>query len=222
MASGLAVERRWGEGRSALPLRWVSASRRTASGGARPFNFSAHIARLCADVVARCPALAHIDPGGLLHTYTPAKPGSRGGLLARVTPLRFADGTLYRRHRGRTYQVQRYFVNGREVLYVVTYCLPRFLDQPFEEKLITVFHELFHISPQFDGDLRRFGGRCQFHSGSKKGYDRHMAELVREYLIDHPQPELFAFLHRSAAQLWAEHGGVYAVKVPRPKMVLVG
>ena len=30
-----------------------------------------------------------------------------------------------------------------------------FLDQTFEEKLVTVFHELYHISPAFDGDLRR-------------------------------------------------------------------
>lgn len=220
MRTGLAAERRWGEGRSALPLRWVASARRQRLPEARPFNFSAHIGSLCADIAARCPTLAHIDPNALLYSFTPGKPG-KTGLLARVSPLRFAGGTLYRRHRGRTYQVQRYFVNGREVLYVVAFCLPRFLDQPFEEKLVTVFHELYHIGPAFDGDLRRFDGRYQFHTGSKKGYDRHMAELVRVYLENHPRPEVFAFLHRTAAQLWAEHGGVYAVKVPRPKMVLV-
>lgn len=220
MQMGLAAERRWGEGRSALPLRWVASTRRQRLPETRPFNFSAHIGALCADIAARCCTFAHLDPNALLYSFTPGKPG-KTGLLARVSPLRFANGTLYRRHRGRTYQVQRYFVNGREVLYVVAFCLPRFLDQPFEEKLITVFHELYHIGPRFDGDLRRFEGRCQFHTGSKKGYDRHMAELVRVYLQDHPRPEVFAFLHRTAAQLWAEHGGVYAVKVPRPKMVAI-
>jgi len=220
MSIGLAAERRWGEGRAGLPLRWVTSARRERRPEVRPFNFSAHMAALCADVVARCPTFTHINPHALLYSFTPGKPGKHG-LLARVSPLRFAGGTLYRRHRGRTYQVQRYFVNGREVLYVVAFCLPRFLDQPFEEKLITVFHELYHISPAFDGDLRRFDGRCQFHTGSKKKYDAHMGELVRVYLADHPRPEVFAFLHRTAAQLWAEHGGVYAVKVPRPKMVAV-
>jgi hypothetical protein len=220
MTNGLSAERRWGEGRSALPLRWVAPARRERLPGTRPFNFSAHMAALCADVAARCPTLAHIDPTALLYSFTPGKPG-KSGLLARVSPLRFAGGTLYRRHRGRTYQVQRYFVNGREVLYVVAFCLPRFLDLPFDEKLVTVFHELFHIGPRFDGDLRRFDGRCQFHTGSKKKYDAHMGELVRAYLADHPRPEVFAFLYRTAAQLWADHGGVYAVKVPRPKMVAV-
>jgi hypothetical protein len=220
MTLGLAAERRWGEGRSALPLRWVAPARPPRTTGTRPFNFSAHMAALCADVVARCPALAHINPAALLYSFTPGKPG-KTGLLARVSPLRFAGGTLYRRHRGRVFQVQRYFVNGREVLYVVAFCLPRFLDLPFVEKLVTVFHELYHISPAFDGDLRRFDGRCQFHTGSKKAYDAHMGELVRAYLDDHPRPEVFAFLYHTAAQLWAEHGGVYAVKVPRPKMVAV-
>lgn len=220
MRTGLATERRWGEGRCALPLRWVASARRERLPNTRPFNFSAHIGALCADIAARCPTFAHIDPNALLYSFTPARPG-KNGLLARVSPLRFTDGTLYRRHRGRTYQVQRYFVNGREVLYVVAFCLPRFLDLPFEEKLVTVFHELYHISPRFDGDLRRFDGRCQFHTGSKKGYDRHMAELVRVYLQEHPRPEVCGFLYRTAAQLWAEYGGVYAVKVPRPKMVAV-
>ncbi|MCU0703366.1 MAG: hypothetical protein MUF18_05180 [Fimbriiglobus sp.] len=216
----VAPERRWGEGRAGLPLRWVMTARREERPEVRPFNFSAHMAALCADVATRCPALAHIDSNALLYSFTPGKPG-RTGLLARVSPLRFAGGMLYRRHRGRVYQVQRYFVNGREVLYVVAFCLPRFLDQPFDEKLVTVFHELYHISPAFNGDLRRFDGRCQFHTGSKKNYDAHMGQLVRAYLENHPRPEVFAFLYRTAAQLWAEHGGVYAVKVPRPKMVAV-
>src|SRR5206468_1851711 len=81
------------------------------------------------------------------------------GLQARVTPLRFAHGALVRRRRGVSFQVQRYFVDGAEMLYLVTFCLPRFLDQTFDDKFITLFHELFHISPAFDGDLRRHGGR---------------------------------------------------------------
>lgn len=221
MGIGVAGERHWGADRSALPLRWVMPAGRERRPDVRPFNFSAHMATLCADIAARCPTFAHIDPQALLYSFTPAKPGKHG-LLARVSPMRFAGGTLYRRHRGRVYQVQRYLVNGREVMYVVAFCLPRFLDLPFDEKLVTVFHELYHIGPSFDGDLRRFDGRCQFHSGSKKNYDRHMGELVRAYLENHPRPEVFAFLYRTAAQLWAEWGGVYAVKVPRPKMVLVG
>jgi len=42
--------------------------------------------------------------------------------------MRFRGGQLVRGHRGISYQVQRYFVDGEEILYVMTFCLPRFLE----------------------------------------------------------------------------------------------
>jgi hypothetical protein len=178
--------------------------------------------RLGADVIARCPVFAHIDPAAVLFTFTGSRARGRHGLLARVCPLRFRDGGLYRLHHGRVFQVQRYFVNGAEQMYVVTFCLPRFLDLPFDEKLVTVFHEFYHVGPRFDGDLRRHDGRCEYHTASQRKYDEHMARLVRDYLAHHPDPAVFAFLHRTFAQLWADYGGVYGLKIPRPKMVPVG
>ncbi len=64
--------------------------------------------------------------------------------------------------RGRYYQVQRYFVDGHEMLYVMAFCMPRFLDQSFEDKLITLFHELYHINPRFDGDLHDWTAATRF------------------------------------------------------------
>ena len=49
------------------------------------------------------------------------------------------------------------------MLYVMTFCLPRFLEQSFDDKFVTIFHELFHIGPSFDGDFRRHSGRCAFY-----------------------------------------------------------
>ncbi len=158
----------------------------------------------------------------VLVTFTPSRNRSRYGLQARVTPLRFRDGRLVRRHGAVEYQVQRFFVNGREMLYILTFCLPRFLDQSFEEKLVTVFHELYHISPAFDGDLRRHPGRYAVHSHSKDRYDSHMAELVKEYLADHPEPSVFSFLRAGYRELWDRHGGIVGVVVPRPKLLPVG
>jgi hypothetical protein len=219
------LERRWGDGARPLPRRWVfpdgTVRRVSVNGHAAPLDFTARIEQLCADVAARCPDLSHIDTSAVLFTVTPARNRSAYGLQARVTPMRFRDGSLTRRYRGTTYRVQRYFVGGREVLYLVTFCLPRFLDQPFEEKLVTVFHELYHVNPAFDGDLRRHGGRYAVHSRSKKDYDDRMAELVRSYLADHPNPGELGFLRSRASQLWRDHGGIVGVTVPRPKMVPV-
>jgi hypothetical protein len=185
----------------------------------QPFDFCAAIRRLCADVVRHCRDLAHIDVSRLLFGITQARSGRRHGLQARVTPLRFRHGHLRRRRHGTCYQVQRYFVDGREMLYLVTFCLPRFLDQGLDDKFVTLFHELYHISPAFEGDLRRHEGRCAIHSHSKRAYDAHMADLARAYLSNGADANLHAFLRLNFAQLRHRHGSVVGVVVPRPRLL---
>ena len=185
----------------------------------RPFDFCGAIGRLCADIAKRCPELAHIDVPRLLIGMTQARGGQRHGLQARVTPLRCRDGHLIRRHDDIDYRVQRYFVDGREMLYLLTFCLPRFLDQDFDDKFITLFHELYHISPAFEGDLRRLGGRCALHSPRKRDYDIRMAGLARAYLSGGADPALHSCLRMDFAQLKHRHGSVQGVIVPRPRLL---
>lgn len=187
----------------------------------QPFDFCAHVRNLCLDVVRRCPELAHIDPTRLLFAVTQARNGETHGLQARVTPLRFPGGRLARQRRGVIFQVQRYVHGEVEFLYLVTFCLPRFLNQDFEDKLITLFHELYHISPEFDGDLRRHEGRYSLHTHSQRAYDQQMAGLAREYLDRKPDPNLLAFLRLNFWQLERRHGSVVGVVVPRPKIIPV-
>jgi hypothetical protein len=224
----------WNGADRPLPLRTIAGPRRARATGleappwlrtgaaGEPFDFCRHVRRLCADIVARCAELWHIDVSRLLFAVTQARSGRRHGLQARITPLRFRDGALLRRRRGVTYQVQRYYVDGHEVLYLLTFCLPRFLDQDFDDKFITLFHELYHIGPAFDGDLRRHAGRCSVHSRSQRQYDKHMASLAREYLASRPDPGLHEFLRLDFAQLQQRHHQVMGVVVPRPKLIPVG
>jgi hypothetical protein len=187
----------------------------------QPFDFCASVRRLCADIAARCRELSHIDTTRLLFGVTQARSGRRHGLQARVTPLRFRAGELRRRRQGVCYQVQRYVVDGQDMLYLVTFCLPRFLDQSFDDKFITLFHELYHISPAFEGDLRCLDGRCALHSHSQREYDAHMADLARTYLAGKPDPVLHAFLRLEFAQLEHRHGSVVGIMVPRPRLLPV-
>jgi hypothetical protein len=230
----LPLELRWSAADNPLPLRWVRWPARTrrqtvgleappwlATGPAdQPFDFSGHVRELCADIVRHCDELKHIDVSRLLFGMTQARSGQRHGLQARVTPMRFRHGRLTRKRReGGFYQVQRYFVEGREMLYLVTFCLPRFLDQDFDDKFITLFHELYHISPNFDGDLRRHEGRCALHTHSKRLYDAHMAHLARAYLSNGAKRSVHAFLRLNFAQLQHRHGAVGGVVVPRPRLL---
>jgi hypothetical protein len=226
---------RWDESANPLPVRAVRPPARThvrplgleappwlnTGAPGQPFDFCGHIRRLCADVVARCDKLAHVDVSRLLFGMTQARSQRRRGLQARITPLRFRDGALVRQRHGVAYQVQRYVVGKREMLYLVTFYLPRFLDQDFDDKFITLFHELYHICPAFNGDLRRHDGRCDLHSRSKHAYDRHMASLARAYLANGADPALHAFLRLNFAQLQHRHGSVCGVVVPRPKLIPV-
>ena len=186
-----------------------------------PFNFVAAMARLTDDIAQRLPHFAHIDISRILFGYTAARSPKLHGLQARVTPLRFRGGALVRQHRGVRYQVQRFLYEEREMLYLVSFCLPRFLDRDFDDKMVTLFHELQHISPAFDGDLRRHGGRYDIHTGSQKEYDAQMARLAREYLNTRPDPRRSDFLRLNFAQLRRRHGEVIAVKLPRPMLVPV-
>src|SRR5437763_1603805 len=95
---------------------------------ARPFDFTAALHDLCEDIVRLSPPLAHVDLSRVLLSIIRARNGRRHGLQARVTPLRFRDGALVSRHHGTAYQVQRMFVDGREMLYLVGFVLPRFLN----------------------------------------------------------------------------------------------
>jgi hypothetical protein len=232
-AEALPLVLSWKRGEKPLPMRpvRVPARSRSRSVGAeappwhesgphdRPFDFCGHVRRLCEDITRRCPELAHIDVSRLLFGMTQARSSRRHGLQARVTPLRFDAGRLTRRRRGVAYQVQRYLVDDCDMLYLVTFCLPRFLDQEFDDKFVTLFHELYHISPDFDGDLRRHHGRYDLHSHSKKDYDKYMAELARAYLAAKPDAALHGFLRLNFAQLQHRHGSVAAVVVPRPKVI---
>lgn len=233
--SPLTLVQSWDDGAQPLPLRVIRIPSRRPEHPFdqaappwvhtgpmdRPFDFCTRVRQLCADIVARCESLSHVDVSRLLFAVTQARSSRAHGLQARVTPLRFHNGNLIRRRRGVAYQVQRYFVGGREMLYLVTFCLPRFLDQDFDDKFITLFHELYHISPEFDGDLRRHPGRYAVHSRSKLGYDAHMAHLARAYLADGADTSLHGFLRLRFAQLQDRHGSVVGIVVPKPKLIPV-
>jgi hypothetical protein len=186
-----------------------------------PFDFSAHMQRLCAAIVAQCEVFHHITIDRILFAVSQARKQRTHGLQAKVTPMRFREGQHIRERRGRLYQVQRYAVGGVDLLYLMSFCLPRFLDQSFDQKFVTIFHELYHIAPEFNGDLRRHGGRCHIHTHSKKGYDSQMEGLVREYLHNGADPTLHAFLRLNFQQLEMRHGHVYGLSIPTPKLVPV-
>jgi predicted metallopeptidase len=176
---------------------------------------------LCEDICRRHPEFRHIDMQRIVVTYAQTRSPVEWGMQARLTPMRFEGGSLTTRRAGQTWTVQRLFHEGREMLYILTFYLPRFLNMPFGEKLVTVFHELYHVGPVFDGDMRRFDGKCYMHTGSQAEYDRQMAVFAQQYLRQRPAKRLLAFLEHDFGELQKRYGTVIGLRVGIPKLIPV-
>lgn len=185
------------------------------------FDFTSAMAWLCEDIARHTPELAHIEMSQVAVTFAQARRRTRYGLQAKVTPMRFEEGALTTSRYGEVWTVKRLYREEQEILYMLTFYLPRFLEQTFHEKMVTIFHELYHISPQFNGDIRRFSGRCHVHTRSEREYDHHMAQLARRYLAATTQRDLHQFLRYRFRTLVRRHGRIGGLQLPVPKLILV-
>jgi hypothetical protein len=186
-------------------------------------NLTCELERLIGDITDRTPELQHILPERLLVCVSSGRP-SAGGSLAKIHPLRFAGGeksvTTKRGRRRVVCTMPTITHQGEEILYVIYFLVPRFLELPFREKLITVFHELYHISPACDGDIRRFPGRNYAHGSSTKSYNALMGNLVDSYLERLPENSRLGFLEGNLASLRARHSAIVARRLQAPRISL--
>jgi len=187
----------------------------------RSFDFSAAMSELCRDIARRLPAFSHIGMDQVAVAFAQTRRRVSYGLQAKLTPMRFEDGALTMQRNGRTWTVQRLSHHNREILYILTFYLPRFLNHTFREKMVTVFHELYHISPQFNGDIRRLDGHYYVHSHSQKEYDRRMARFVDTYLETNPPTDVYSFLRLKFSTLQSRYGQVVGLQIPVPKLIPV-
>lgn len=182
-------------------------------------DFTAHARALCEDIARRLAELAHVDMRFVAVRSCQTRRAGLDGVHATLTPLRFEGGAPERVRRGRRWKVQRIVdPAGREMLYLLSFYLPRFLNQPLEEKLATVCHELWHISPEFNGDIRRHPGRCYAHGRSEREFHAISQALSQRWLALHPPAELYEFLRYDFRELEARHGTIYGLRIATPKV----
>ncbi|TWT36755.1 hypothetical protein KOR34_16950 [Posidoniimonas corsicana] len=186
-----------------------------------PLDLTNAVRLLTRDMTKRVAELAHIDTERVAFGFCQTRKAVSHGVQASLTPLRFEGGAKTKRMRGRLYGCQRLEDgSGRDYLYLLNLYVPRLLDQPFEEKLTTIVHELWHISPAFDGDLRRHEGRCYVHGRSQREFDELSASIARAWLAQDPPRGLYSFLEHSFRELSDLHNGVRGQRFPTPKLVL--
>ncbi len=188
----------------------------------RSFDYTAAISKVCEDICFRVPELGHIDMSRVAISFSQTKHSAPFGVFATTTPLRFKFGETRMHMKGKDWMVQRCVRNdGVEYLYILYFYVPRFIELKLSDKLETIVHELYHVSPEFNGDLRRFQGRCFAHGSSQKQYDAVVRKFVDVWLKHDPPPELWDFLRLGYTEIVAQYGGVHGTKIPMPKIIPV-
>ena len=186
------------------------------------FDFSESMRHLCRDMCHRLTELHHIDVGRILFSWSRSRKPGQYGTWASLTPLRFENGAETGVRGGKRYRVQRVVdQHGREMLYILSCYLPRFLDLTFTEKLTTIVHELWHISPDFNGDIRRFPGRYYVHTRCEDQYDEAMKHLAMQWLAAEPAEPLYEFLQSDFREIVRQHGAIYGARVSQPRLLRV-
>ena len=188
-------------------------------------NLTGELERLVADITGRVDEFRHVDPSRVMVCVATTRGKGVHGTYAKIHPLRFENGsrtTLIKRRRNTVRcEITPVARQGVEMLYVIYVLVPRFLNLPLREKLITLFHELYHVSPAFDGDIRRFPGKNYAHGSSRKKYNERMAHMVDLYL-EHPEHASgVSFLEGDLTAIRSRYGSLVGRRMAAPKLRIV-
>jgi predicted metallopeptidase len=128
-------------------------------------------------ICAMMPELHHVDLNYVHFALFYSRRAKRILTFARCYPL---PGGV--RQRGRTlYRLTPTITpSGKRAKYILAFAWERFWSMPPRERLETLVHELFHISAQFDGELRRFGNRV--HGRGNEWFDNIIHALCELHL----------------------------------------
>jgi hypothetical protein len=154
---------------------------------------NAEFQSLIAAVCRNTPEFAEIDPAKIVISISRSKSGRKHGTWAYVTPLRYVGGSKIRQGIRRGFRGYYKYESGRiesqfpEALYLMTFLIPRFFCLSFEERIETVIHEIYHIHPEFRGDLRRFAKPHVHHGPTPRAFRLRVREIAAGLLLKCPE-----------------------------------
>lgn len=135
------------------------------------------------NITKAVPEFSHIDTGKILFSLKSSPKNSDNGYYAEVkclsnTPFDFISDGRITKH----YYSDCLFKNGIPALYLIVFTVPCFVDLNLREKICTIMHELYHISPLFNGELRLFNGKNCLHGPQPEKFDEYMYYLADIFL----------------------------------------
>lgn len=201
-------------------------------------DYTLHVRLLMEDIVARVPALAHIDLPRVLVFARSGRTGAHGAyatchslLVPDSEPACYfwrdrRTGALSRRSEWFVMRSPEVRVGGRRISHLISVALPRFCDQTLKDthkervyenagewvaKLDTIVHELYHVDPH-EGGIRqsvKTDGSPAAQTHTPQFF-RDVQRMVREYVGSRPDPAVYEFLTLGFDGLVRRHGRVVA------------
>ena len=161
-------------------LNYILGNETTRTKQKTELNLTEYLEDVIADICKRMPEFSFItDPRRILVCLKRAANESKHGVFAKIVPMNFPSGLPYKEVKGNLYSMPQILTPHGPVLYIIYFYLPRFLLQDFDKRILTIIHELYHISPEFDGTIRMFGGKA--HGNSLKVFNENLKPLVEKY-----------------------------------------
>ncbi len=183
-------------------------------------NLSDVLSLIVHSAIEQCALFSHIDLSKCRICISSSRSG-RGGIYGKLVPLRFENGERTLIYRGKKYSIPQIFVKEIEILYIVYFYMPKFFDLPAKDKLNVIFHELYHISPEFNGDIRRMGKVKAAHGHSKKHYDSNYEKELNDFYSYIEKTPFINFLRLDEKGLKKNFKKIKSsrMKLPRPVIV---
>ena len=181
-------------------------------------NLSDTLTLIIHEIIKQTEEFRLFDINKILVCCSSNRAGGRGGIYGKLVPLRFENGSGIIKHRGIYYTIPKVFLNNTEILYIIYFYMPKFFDLSAEGKIDVIFHELYHINPGFNGDIRRMGNFKKAHGHSKKNFDEQYKEFSDEFYKYIRNTPFHDFLEMNSNDLKKTFSKVTwrRIKTPRP------
>ncbi|MCD4656604.1 MAG: hypothetical protein K8S87_03570 [Planctomycetes bacterium] len=172
----------------------------------KPYDLTSELEKVIARL-ATLEEFGHIKLTGIILSLTQCRKNSFHGVYAAVKPMRFESGKREKTRGKYRYIWPKFVIDGYLKLYQMIFYIPRFLDIKFDDKLLTIIHEMYHISPRFNGDLRRFSGKNYAHGHSREEFDKALIPIINKAKKSFDL-EQFDFMMLNFKQIREKYGSI--------------
>ena len=179
-------------------------------------NLTDVLALIIHDIVKSTDEFKSFDINKILVCCASNRRDSKGAIYGKLQPLRFKDGSEIIKHNKGYYAIPKVVLNNIEISYILYLYIPKFFDLPARDKINVLFHELYHISPEFNGDIRRMSNFKSAHGHSKKSFEDKYIIYASDYFNKINETPFYNFLQMNLEDIKRQFK---VIKYRRMKMI---